>query len=161
MNQQPASPWIHIGECPICADGLCRVRCCVTSDGNKHLYAMCDECEAIWLEPSTSAPHQFPDAEDPLCPLSGVPLYGAGSRWATTDDIKGTDWESEVVVDLPCDIAERNADEQSLVTGEDLAGALDVPPISQPVSRKDSSLVAEEGRAEDLAYGKDEPRPGC
>ncbi len=158
MSQQPTSPWIHIGECPVCADGLCRVRCSVTEDGMKHLYAMCDECEAIWLEPSTSAKHQFPDPEDPLCPLTSIPLYGSSSRWATTEDIQGTDWENEVVVDLPSDVSP-TFDDPPFVTGEDLAGGLDVPPISESNGNKSRTLSIES--REDLAYGKDEPRPGC
>lgn len=156
MTQRPTSPWIHIGECPICTDGLCRVRCSSPAGGKKQLYAMCDECEAIWLQPTTASPHQFPDAEDPKCPLTGIALYGSSSRWATTEDIKGTDWEFEVVVDLPCDIGQSSDDR--LVTGEDLAGGLDVPPIGQP---ERSEISAEEAKQIDLAYGKDEPRPGC
>ena len=39
-------PWIHIGECPVCVDGLCRIRCCEGDNGIAHLFAMCDECEA-------------------------------------------------------------------------------------------------------------------
>lgn len=116
---------------------------------------MCDECEAIWLEPTTSAPHHFPDAEDPLCPLTGVPLYGSSSRWATTDDLRGSAWENEVIVDLPMDISTAS-DADSLVTGDDIAGGLDVPPIDPT----DDNL-AQEALPEDLAYGKDEPRPGC
>lgn len=157
MIQPPFAPWIHIGECPICTDGLCRVRCSVTSGQKKHLYAMCDECEAIWVQPTTTAPHQFPDAEDPTCPLTGIPLYGSGSRWATTEDIKGTDWENEVIVDLPCEIGQ-STDDLPLVTREDSAGGLDVPPISQPVGKQ---VLSAESLLEDLAYGKDEPRPGC
>lgn len=156
MAQQPFSPWIHIGECPICCDGLCRVRCSQATDGAKLLYAMCDECEAIWLEPNTATAHQFPDAENPVCPLTGVPLYGSTSRWATTEDIKGTIWECEVIVDLPSDI--NSAEDPPFVTGEDLAGALDVPPIAE--SPGGGSGLSREVR-EDLAYGKDEPRPGC
>jgi hypothetical protein len=82
-----------------------------------------------------------------------MPLYGSYSRWATTEDIKGTAWENEVVIDLPCDIGD-TSDDQQMVTGEDLAGGLDVPPIGQPIGKN-------EPRQEDLAYGKDEPRPGC
>jgi hypothetical protein len=155
MSQQPSAPWIHIGECPVCADGLCRVRCSVEKDNTKRLYAMCDECEAIWLEPTTTAAHHFPDAEEPLCPLTGVPLYGSSSRWATTEDIRGTKWENEVIVDLPLDIG---TDSEGMVTGDDIAGALDVPPID-PALNDDSRNS--QSRPEDLAYGKDEPRPGC
>lgn len=158
MSQQPTSPWIHIGECPICTDGLCRVRCSPAADGSKQLYAMCDECEAIWLEPSTSAKHIFPDAEDPLCPLTNVPLYGSTSRWASVEDIKGTAWEFEVIVDVPSDVSPAS-DDPPYVTGEDLAGALDVPPIAENAGNLPRSRT--EGRPEDLAYGKDEPRPGC
>jgi len=157
-SKRPAVPWIHIGECPICGDGLCRVRCGTTPEGIVRLYAMCDECEATWLKPDILGPSQFPDSEDPLCPVSGQALYGPGSRWATPEDVRGTDWESEVVIDLPVDLIS-DGESGVFVTGEDQASALDVPPLASP-SEKSQSKPADL-HSDDWAYGQDEPRPGC
>lgn len=157
-SPKPSIPWIHIGECPVCGNGLCRVRCGSLPDGTTQLYAMCDECEAIWLKPDTLGPAEFPDSEDPLCPVSGQSLYGPNSRWATPEDVRETDWESEVVIDLPIDLVDSN-DAGVFVTGEDQASALDVPPLASPSER--SNKKSADLHADDWAYGQDEPRPGC
>lgn len=159
MTESLTTPWIHIGECPICGNGLCRLRCCTLPEGLKKLYAMCDECEAIWLQPSTSTEHLFPDSQEPLCPISGGPLYGGESRWALPEDLLGSGWENEVIIDLPTDCALESED-LPYVTGEDVASALDVPTVSlADVGNEEHNLM--EPHADDWAYGQDEPRPGC
>lgn len=157
-SKRPTVPWIHIGECPVCGNGLCRVRCGARADGSVGLYAMCDECEAIWLKPDILGPYQFPDTEDPVCPVSGEAIYGPGSRWATTEDVRETDWESEVVIDLPGDLPDQSGSE-SFVTSEDQASALDVPPLSSAFDEPEKKPV--DLHSDDWAYGQDEPRPGC
>ena len=162
-SEQPLFPWLHIGDCPICGDGLCRVRCCTTSDGERHLYALCDECETIWLEPTTSSEPITLDAEDPKCPFTNQDLFGAHSRWATTEDIRSTAWESETIVELPMTLAdglEGAASEVLFVTNEDLASPLDVPTLSPPGQKLDDESL-KQSYTDDSAYGQDEPRPGC
>jgi hypothetical protein len=162
-SKKPTVPWIHIGECPVCGNGLCRVRSGINPQGDSQLYALCDECEAIWIKPDLLGPVRFPDSEDPQCPISGQALYGPYSRWATPEDVKGTEWESEVVIDLPVDITmEPGADQAAtgvFVTNEDHASALDVPPLASPAET--SPHQTSELHSEDWAYGQDEPRPGC
>ncbi len=161
----PAGPWVHIGDCPLCGDGLCRVRCCTTENGQKRLFAICDECEAIWLQPNTSSKYLTPDPEEPLCPFSQQPLYGPSSRWATTEDVLGTEWESQTIIDLPVSLIEGSnellttTDEAAFVTDEDIASALDVPTLSPPARTVDNATA--EPHSDDWAYGQDEPRPGC
>lgn len=87
-------PWVHCGSCPVCESGLRRLRCEELTDGYQELFALCDECEAIWMVPDPEAKLQFPDPENPTSPWSGQPLYGSHSRWATPQDIVGTVWES-------------------------------------------------------------------
>ncbi len=110
MQNPPNNPWIHIGECPVCVNGLCRVRAChgpcnLGSDqddpaASLHLYAICDECEATWTEPSTSTPKTFPDSDDARCPICAEKLYGEQSHWALPQDLLGTAWESQVIFDV-------------------------------------------------------------
>lgn len=101
MSEAPPNPWIHVGECPVCVDGIVRVRVCIDERCGKHFYALCDECEAIWLEPDTSTIKQFPDAENPVCPICSAPIYGEHSRWALPQDIAGTHWEAQAIFDVP------------------------------------------------------------
>jgi hypothetical protein len=156
MTNPPPTVWIYLGQCPVCDGGLCRVRCTTTDDGQRHLFAMCDECESMWTVPDLQSPHHFPDAELPACPISGLPLYGVHSHWATAADLVGTAWESAVICESD-QAASASSDGATLVTSEDIAGGLDVPPISQPLG----SQPAPHNPIDDLAYGKDEPRPGC
>lgn len=101
MSETPAAPWIHIGECPVCVNGLCRVRTCYSSDRTPHFYAMCDECEALWLTPTTNAPHNFPDVSEPRCPVCQQPLYGEQADWAHGEELQGTQWLANCIFDVP------------------------------------------------------------
>ena len=159
MSQSSNLPWVHIGECPVCGDGLCRVRCCRAEASRAGLFALCDECEAIWLEPSTSSEHQFIDSQEPRCPLCHKPLYDEHCRWALPEDLLGTPWASESIINLP-NLPEQIGTEPTLVTDEDEAGGLDVPPLTQPLGDR-AGNESSQSRADDWAYGQDEPRPGC
>lgn len=166
--------WIHIGECPVCVDGLCRVRCCESEQGEGHLYAMCDECEAIFLEPSTSSERSFPSAESPDCPICARPLYGPQAHWATAQELEHTDWNAAAIFEVssedesnrgPSDDLATDASNTDFITSEDIAGDLDAPP---PLTKKNSPLpegrpTVEEPRSSenDIAHGHDEPKPGC
>jgi len=133
------------------------------------LYAVCDECETIWLEPNTSTSRLVPDSVDAKCPFTGQELFGSSSRWASTEDIRGTKWESEAIVDLPLNLddasdvqvskADESGSDPSYVTGEDAASALDVPALTPPA--RDLQLEKPQPLSDDWAYGQDEPRPGC
>jgi hypothetical protein len=170
MSQQlPGIPWIHIGECPFCVNGLCRIRCCDYQQG-PHLFAMCDECEAIWLEPTTDSPKLFPDADQPQCPICSGSLYGPATRWAESQDLKGTRWEEAAIFDIPS----ADPPTEDFLTAEDYVGELDVPmtpePSGEAVSNEASEAIVRPsstvdahptGVEPDMAYGDDEPRPGC
>jgi hypothetical protein len=141
----PESLWIHIGECPCCVNGLCRVRGCQDSSGT-HLYAMCDECEALWVEPSTNGPRCFPDIDDPRCPICNLPLYGPQAHWAEAQELLGTAWSEVAIFDLPSadePSSEENSDVampyhhgdgsgEQFLTADDIADALDAPAILPP-----------------------------
>jgi hypothetical protein len=101
MSEIPASPWIHIGECPVCVNGLCRLRTCTASNGSMHFYAMCDECESLWLEPNTDTERMFPDASQPLCPICGERLYGEQAHWSQASELQGTQWATSAIYELP------------------------------------------------------------
>jgi hypothetical protein len=71
-------------------------------DGHIELFALCDECEALWLDPALAPEdYYFSDAIEPLCPRSGQPLYGPDSWWATREFVQETPW----AIHLPPDAA--------------------------------------------------------
>jgi len=62
---------------------------------------MCDECEALWLEPSTDTPRMFADATVPRCPICSQPLYGEQSHWSRAEELLGTPWATNAIFDVP------------------------------------------------------------
>ncbi|WP_442508784.1 hypothetical protein SH528x_000316 [Novipirellula sp. SH528] len=103
------SPRHSVDYCPICGGGLCGVRICgltgkaedpstsVSQPDSKniplpHGLVVCDECEAIWLEPDLASRHQYPNACDARCPVCLEPLWGEQSRWASQADIETLGW---------------------------------------------------------------------
>ncbi|QDT06977.1 hypothetical protein K227x_54010 [Rubripirellula lacrimiformis] len=106
------SPKHSIDFCPVCGGGLCGIRVCGVADENSedrfaktgstepHGLIICDECEAIWLEPDIATPHQYPAIEDAQCPICHDPLWGKQSRWANMDDIEMLNWQYAVNPDL-------------------------------------------------------------
>ena len=68
------------------------------TDARRHPHGLivCDECEAIWLEPDTSTDHVYPKAEDAACPICAQSLYGQQSRWATMAYVEALGWTSAV-----------------------------------------------------------------
>ena len=162
MSSIPPSPWIHIGECPVCVDGLCRVRSCEDDQGRRHLYAMCDECEAIWVQPDTSSLKTYPRGNDPLCPLCARPLFGDQARWAEPEDIVAdVDWSLAAIFEMPNGLEQPQVDD--LLVVDDIAADLDAPEAHRESSEHDSATS--EGtpgiKFADSSYGQDEPKPGC
>ncbi|EGF27886.1 hypothetical protein RBWH47_01129 [Rhodopirellula baltica WH47] len=90
-----------VGSCPICEQGLCSIRACgLVDDKPSHGLVVCDECEAIWLQPNIQGVHIYADAETPKCPIDQSPLYQGNNRWATLDDIDRLGWSDAVSPDL-------------------------------------------------------------
>lgn len=93
-------PEHSIDYCPICGGGLCGIRICGIDTNAPHGLVVCDECEAIWLSPSITAPHQYPDSSNAACPICLAPLWGDQSRWATYEDCVVLGWEHAIDPEL-------------------------------------------------------------
>ncbi len=103
------SPHHSIDYCPICGGGLCGIRICGLSSlpqaaarrgDSIHGLIVCDECEAIWLEPNISSDHAYPDPTNSICPICSQPLWGDNSRWANREDIAALGWSAAVNQEL-------------------------------------------------------------
>lgn len=103
------SPNHSIGFCPICGGGLCGIRVCGFPAGDEqdrlntsplHGFIVCDECEAIWLQPDLTTIHQYPHAVDPQCPVCDGPLWGDQSRWADLQEVALLGWSHHVCHEL-------------------------------------------------------------
>lgn len=94
------TPHFSIDYCPRCGAGLAGVRICGLGTDSPHGLVVCDECEAIWLEPDTRGQHQYADASDARCPKCTEPLWGPQSRWATQQDLIQLNWFDAIDANL-------------------------------------------------------------
>ncbi len=101
------SPQHSIDFCPICGGGLCGIRICGVQPDSEaqtvshqyetaHGLIVCDECEAIWLEPDLSTDHLYCDPENAQCPICAASIWGENSRWANADDVHALQWTGAV-----------------------------------------------------------------
>lgn len=89
-----------IDTCPICGGGLCTIYFCEGTDSvPPHGLIVCDECEAIWLQPDVSSPHCFPDAESADCPVCRQPLY-EHAHPANQNDVDDLGWTNAINTEL-------------------------------------------------------------
>lgn len=79
-----------------------------------HGIVICDECEAIWLEPDLNTVHQYPDIDRPASPVTGQPLWTGDARWADFSECEALGWQHAINRDLdgpsadgPADVPER------------------------------------------------------
>lgn len=105
-------PKHSIDYCPICGGGLCGIRICGVAAGESddrfaktgstepHGLVVCDECEAIWLDPDVTTVHQYADIDEAQCPICREPLWGNKSRWADAADVEALGWQYAVNHDL-------------------------------------------------------------
>lgn len=90
------APLIYIESCPICGDGLCRIRVCIT-DQRLIGCVLCDECEAVWTDPSMEERiSRKPDADDPQCPSCGLSLWSKNAHWANVGEVCLLGWYDRV-----------------------------------------------------------------
>ncbi len=154
MADNPANPWIHIGECPVCVNGLCRVRTC-SANGQRHFFAMCDECEALWLTPSTQSPRTFADSSEPKCPICQQDLYGEQSHWSVIEELKSTDWMENAIFEFPVDIESPNHELHSeSIAWDDVGQTTDLNSADLNAELRDLS-------GDDPRMNHDEPKPEC
>ena len=92
-----ASLQIHFGQCPICEGGLRRSRTCGLLHNDLHGFIMCDECEALWSEP-TSPTHHFGSADSLACPVCGEAVWSENSHWSTLEDVCLLGWYSSATI---------------------------------------------------------------
>lgn len=111
-SPQPRARRYSVAACPVCGGGLCTVRVFLAPDGSlDHGLVVCDECEAIWLQPDVAVRHVYVDPEAPTSPISGQPLYDRhASRWAEWSDIESLHWTHAIDPSLTYDADHRNTD---------------------------------------------------
>ncbi len=83
---------IYVDTCPVCEGGVCRVRVCGVATHRLHGLVICDECEAMWLEPDLNTPYFYADPANPSSPVDGDAIWSESNRWATVEDVALLGW---------------------------------------------------------------------
>jgi hypothetical protein len=53
---------------------------------------VCDECDSTWFDPSMEKVFIQSDPEKPVCPQSGLLLWGSSSHWADKAEMSLLGW---------------------------------------------------------------------
>jgi hypothetical protein len=92
-------PWTYVGSCPRCGSGLARIRLCGVATRQMHGLVVCDECEAIWLNPDLEKPPIYSRSEVAQSPRTGESIWDPPNRWATLEDIGLLGWFDRIVIE--------------------------------------------------------------
>ena len=89
-----AESMFFVGFCSSCGTGPLGIRICGAC---QRPVVLCDECDAIWLEPTVSGAPRFFEQPELPCPDCGGSLLSQTSHWATRAELAGSDWWPHVV----------------------------------------------------------------
>ncbi len=83
--------FIEDEDCPICLTGG---RGFLLGSDHKTIVIMCDECEAMWLDPRNLDVAEIVDVEPPefLLPDGSCSVAMPKARWATREEIDAIGW---------------------------------------------------------------------
>jgi hypothetical protein len=84
----------YVGTCSVCGGGNVGIRvsasgCCIVG--------LCDECDAVWLEPRLTRAPLFPEQPHLPCPDHGSSLRDAGSHWADRGEVEAAGWADVII----------------------------------------------------------------
>jgi hypothetical protein len=92
---------IYVKKCPVCGDGLCRVRIC-QHRGRLTGAILCDECETVWTDPSMKQKFtQGNEPATPCCPDCKNSLWEPNSHWADIPEVCLLGWYDAVHIVRP------------------------------------------------------------
>ena len=82
----------YVEHCPICEQGLVRIRATIDDAGQMYGCVVCDECESTWTDPTMKTRFIQTNPEKPVCPASGIALWGESSHWADKAEMSLLGW---------------------------------------------------------------------
>jgi len=91
---------IYVKQCPVCGDGVCRVRVCHDLQrGRLTGCVLCDECETVWTDPTLKQKFLRGKVEGtPCCPDCGQSLWEPNSHWADIPEVCLLGWYDSVQI---------------------------------------------------------------
>ena len=85
---------LRIGTCSLCGNGNVGIR--VSATGTC-IVAMCDECDAVWLDKRMTAGPHFPVQPHLPCPTDGSSLRDPPAHWATRAEADAAGWSDAII----------------------------------------------------------------
>jgi hypothetical protein len=83
----------YLGNCRCCQQGLLGIRICCDDEIG---LVVCDECEAIWLEPECTGDPLTPAQPDSRCPRCQRPIWQRPGHWASWAEVERLGWEGVI-----------------------------------------------------------------
>ncbi|MFN7706480.1 MAG: hypothetical protein ACK5OH_00585 [bacterium] len=87
--------YFYIDDCPICSQGLARVRVHVRKQSLTG-YILCDECEAAWNDPSLLGRIPRGKEGDASCPDGKTSVWSEHCHWASIEEICLLGWYNDI-----------------------------------------------------------------
>lgn len=84
----------YVGFCSRCGTGPLGIRIC---GGCQRPWIVCDECDAVWAEPTCKGEALTLEEPDMPCPQCQTSLQQQPSCWATAEDLARIGWHRDVV----------------------------------------------------------------
>jgi hypothetical protein len=94
LPRDPMKRMLRVGTCSVCATGNPGIR--VAASG-KIVVAMCDECDAVWLDAHLRDGPYSPEQPDLPCPGEGSSLRSAPAHWASSAEAEVAGWKDNVL----------------------------------------------------------------
>ena len=88
---------LMVGTCSACGTGSVGLR---VSASGKCVVAMCDECDAVWMEMGLHEEPHFLRQPDLPCPGDGSSLLYPPARWASLEEASASGWGSAVLEEV-------------------------------------------------------------
>ena len=95
-GQQLRNQFVSITDPPFGGEAAPASNHHVDRTAGPHGLVVCDECEAIWLEPDTTSEHQYPDPENAKCPVCGDHLWNGNNHWANRVEVAFLGYGSKI-----------------------------------------------------------------
>jgi hypothetical protein len=85
---------LRIGTCGVCGTGNIGIRVAASA---RRVVGMCDECDAVWMDPKLQDGPHFPKQPELTCHADGSSLRHAPAHWASRAEASAAGWAGAVL----------------------------------------------------------------
>lgn len=85
---------LRVGICTVCGTGNIGIRVAAST---RCIVAMCDECDAVWVDHKLQDGPHFPQQPDLPCPGDGSSLRHDPAHWANRAEALSAGWSQAIL----------------------------------------------------------------